>query len=427
MPIEIVHAYGFLKKACAEINRDRGALDEKKAAAIVQACEELTEGKFDDEFPLRVWQTGSGTQTHMNVNEVIANRATELLGGDFTKEKLVHPNDDVNMAQSSNDTFPTAMRIASVSAMQKGLVPSLSRLRESLHEKMVAFDDIVKIGRTHLQDATPLTLGQEFSGYVAMLDAAKEQIESAKGWCAQLPIGGTAVGTGINAPRDFDEKVVEKLNGYFEGLAAFEPQPNKFHGLTAHDAETFTSGALKALAANLMKIANDIRWMASGPRCGLGEITIPANEPGSSIMPGKVNPTQAEMVTMVAVQVTGNDTAIGFAASQGNFELNVFKPVIAYNLLQSIRLLGDAMESFAIRCVDGISPRLEKIEYYLRNSLMLVTALNAHIGYEKAAKIAKTAYEENLTLKEAALKLGYLSEEEFDRWVDPLKMVGKGV
>ncbi len=427
MPIEIVHAYGFLKKACAEINRDRGALDEKKAAAIVQACEELTEGKFDDEFPLRVWQTGSGTQTHMNVNEVIANRATELLGGDFTKEKLVHPNDDVNMAQSSNDTFPTAMRIASVSAMQKGLVPSLSRLRESLHEKMVAFDDIVKIGRTHLQDATPLTLGQEFSGYVAMLDAAKEQIESAKGWCAQLPIGGTAVGTGINAPIDFDEKVVEKLNGYFEGLAAFEPQPNKFHGLTAHDAETFTSGALKALAANLMKIANDIRWMASGPRCGLGEITIPANEPGSSIMPGKVNPTQAEMVTMVAVQVTGNDTAIGFAASQGNFELNVFKPVIAYNLLQSIRLLGDAMESFAIRCVDGISPRLEKIEYYLRNSLMLVTALNAHIGYEKAAKIAKTAYEENLTLKEAALKLGYLSEEEFDRWVDPLKMVGKGV
>ncbi|BDY13711.1 class II fumarate hydratase [Hydrogenimonas cancrithermarum] len=427
MPLEIIHAYGFLKKACAEVNHELDTLDEKKADAIAKACDELIAGVLDDHFPLKVWQTGSGTQSHMNVNEVIANRATEILGGDFRKEKLVHPNDDVNMAQSSNDTFPTAMRIAVLSSLKLVLLPALEQLGEALEEKVRAFDNIVKIGRTHLQDATPLTLGQEFSGYVAMMDAAKMQIEEAMGWCAQLPIGGTAVGTGINAPKDFDKRVVERVNSYFNGTLTFAVQPNKFHGLTSHDAETVTSGVLKALAANLMKIANDIRWMASGPRCGIGEITIPANEPGSSIMPGKVNPTQVEMVTMVAVQVMGNDAAIGFAASQGNFELNVFKPVIASNLLHSIRLLGDAMRSFATRCVEGIEPNREKIEAHLHNSLMLVTALNEHIGYEKAAQIAKKAYEENLTLKEAVLALGYLSAEAFDRWVDPLKMVGKVV
>jgi fumarate hydratase class II len=425
MPLEIIHSYGFLKKACAEVNRDLGALDQAKADAIVKACDELIMGVLDDHFRLKVWQTGSGTQSHMNVNEVIANRATEIMGGDFRREKLVHPNDDVNMAQSSNDTFPTVMRIATLSSLKLVLLPALEQLREALDEKVKAFHDIVKIGRTHLQDATPLTLAQEFSGYVAMLDAAKAQLDEAMGWCAQLPIGGTAVGTGINAPKDFDKRVVERLNSYFNGALTFAVQPNKFHGLTGHDAETVTSGVLKALAANLMKIANDIRWMASGPRCGIGEITIPANEPGSSIMPGKVNPTQAEMVTMVAVQVMGNDAAIGFAASQGNFELNVFKPVIACNLLQSIRLLSDAMQSFSTRCIEGIEPNREKIEAWLRNSLMLVTVLNEHIGYEKATKIVKKAYEENLTLKEAALALKYLSEDEFEQWVDPLKMVGK--
>jgi fumarate hydratase class II len=427
MPYEIIHAYGFLKKACAEVNRDRGVLDPTKAEAIIQACEELIQGRFDDQFPLKVWQTGSGTQSHVNVNEVIANRATEILGGNFREEKRVHPNDDVNIAQSSNDTFLSAMRIAFLSSLKFVLFPSLDLLRDSLKEKSESFDDVIKIGRTHLQDATPLTFGQEFSGYVAMLDSAKEQIVSAMKWCSQLPIGGTAVGTGVNAPKDFGEKVVEKLNSYFGGLLHFSLHPNSFHGLTGHDAEVITSGALKALASNLMKIANDIRWMASGPRCGIGEIAIPSNEPGSSIMPGKVNPTQAEMVTMVAVQVMGNDATIGFAASQGNFELNVFKPLIAYNMLQSIRLLSDAMASFAERCVDGIELNLDQIKDYLSNSLMLVTVLNEKIGYDKSAEIAKLAYEKSMTLKEAALELGYVTEEEFDEWVDPLKMVGKGV
>jgi len=424
IPKELIKAFGFLKKACAEVNAQRGALDKNRADAIMSACDDVISSKLEGEFPLKVWQTGSGTQTNMNVNEVIANRATQILGGDFRKEKLVHPNDDVNMSQSSNDTFPTAMRIAEVFSVHSILLPAIDVLHKSLLKKQEEFKDIVKIGRTHLQDATPLTLGQEFSGYASMLELATAQIKDALVYCSQLPIGGTAVGTGLNAPADFDEKVSRKLNEYFDGKLSFSGQKNKFHGLTGHDAEVVLSGAIKALSANLMKIANDIRWMASGPRCGIGELTIPVNEPGSSIMPGKVNPTQTEMVTMVATQILGNDATIGFAASQGNFELNVFKPVIIYNLLQSIHLISDAMQSFSKRLVVGIEPNRDKIDNFLHNSLMLVTALNSHIGYEKAAKIAKKAYADNSTLKEVALELGYLSEDEFDKWVEPSKMIG---
>jgi fumarate hydratase class II len=422
MPLEVVYGFANLKKACALVNNELGRLDDQKTEAITNACDIVLSGELDDNFPLVVWQTGSGTQSNMNMNEVVANKATELLGGDFTKEKLVHPNDDVNKGQSSNDTYPTGMRIAEVVAVTDNLLPALDQLKATLEAKAKAFDDIVKIGRTHLQDATPLTLGQEISGYVAMLETNKRQIEDALKYVRELAIGGTAVGTGLNSHPEFSEKVAAQLNSFMAKDYGFVSQPNKFHALTGHDAEVVLSGALKALAANLMKIANDVRWLASGPRCGLGEIEIPANEPGSSIMPGKVNPTQAEALTMVAVQVMGNDAAVGFAASQGNFELNVFKPVIAYNVLQSIRLLSDAMRSFDTNCAVGIEPIKEKIDKFLNDSLMLVTALNPYIGYENAAKIAKTAHANGTTLKEEAINLGLLTAEEFDKYVRPEEM-----
>jgi len=423
MPMEVVYGFANLKKACALVNNELGRLEDDKSDAIVKACDSVLAGELDDNFPLVVWQTGSGTQSNMNMNEVVANKATELLGGDFTKEHLVHPNDDVNKGQSSNDTYPTGMRIAEVVAVTDNLIPALKQLKGTLEAKSKAFSDIVKIGRTHLQDATPLTLGQELSGYVAMLETNLKQIEDALVYCRELAIGGTAVGTGLNSHPEFSQRVAAQLNSFMEKDYGFISQPNKFHALTGHDAEVVLSGALKALAANLMKIANDIRWLASGPRCGLGEIEIPANEPGSSIMPGKVNPTQAEAITMVAVQVMGNDAAVGFAASQGNFELNVFKPVIAYNILQSVRLLADSMRSFDVNCAVGIQPIEEKIEKFLNDSLMLVTALNPYIGYENAAKIAKTAHANGTTLKEEAINLGFLSAEEFDRYVQPQEMI----
>ena len=423
MPMEVVYGFANLKKACALVNNEVGRLEDDKTNAIVKACDTVLSGELDDNFPLVVWQTGSGTQSNMNMNEVVANKATEILGGDFTKEHLVHPNDDVNKGQSSNDTYPTGMRIAEVVAVTDNLIPALKQLKATLEAKSKAFADIVKIGRTHLQDATPLTLGQELSGYVAMLETNLKQIEDALVYCRELAIGGTAVGTGLNSHPEFSERVAAQLNKFMEKDYGFVSQPNKFHALTGHDAEVVLSGALKALAANLMKIANDVRWLASGPRCGIGEISIPANEPGSSIMPGKVNPTQAEAITMVAVQVMGNDAAVGFAASQGNFELNVFKPVIAYNILQSVRLLADSMRSFDVNCAVGIEPIEEKIEKFLNDSLMLVTALNPYIGYENAAKIAKTAHANGTTLKEEAVKLGFLTEEEFDKYVQPQDMI----
>jgi fumarate hydratase class II len=423
MPMEVVYGFANLKKACALVNNELGRLEDDKTNAIVKACDTVLSGELDDNFPLVVWQTGSGTQSNMNMNEVVANKATEILGGDFTKEHLVHPNDDVNKGQSSNDTYPTGMRIAEVVAVTDNLIPALKQLKGTLEAKSKAFADIVKIGRTHLQDATPLTLGQELSGYVAMLETNLKQIEDALVYCRELAIGGTAVGTGLNSHPEFSQRVAAQLNSFMEKDYGFVSQPNKFHALTGHDAEVVLSGALKALAANLMKIANDIRWLASGPRCGIGEISIPANEPGSSIMPGKVNPTQAEAITMVAVQVMGNDAAVGFAASQGNFELNVFKPVIAYNILQSVRLLADSMRSFDVNCAVGIEPIEEKIEKFLNDSLMLVTALNPYIGYENAAKIAKTAHANGTTLKEEAVKLGFLTEEEFDKYVQPQEMI----
>jgi fumarate hydratase class II len=423
MPIEVVYGFANLKKACALVNQELARLDDAKTSAISQACESILAGELDDNFPLVVWQTGSGTQSNMNVNEVVANRAIEFLGGDFIKDKLVHPNDDVNKGQSSNDTYPTGMRIAEVVAVTDDLIPALEQLKVTLESKAKAFDDIVKIGRTHLQDATPLTLGQEISGYVAMLETNLRQINDALVYCRELAIGGTAVGTGLNSHPEFSQRVVVQLNRFMAKNYGFVSQPNKFHALTGHDAEVVLSGALKALAANLMKIANDIRWLASGPRCGIGEISIPANEPGSSIMPGKVNPTQAEAITMVAVQVMGNDTTVGIAASQGNFELNVFKPVIAYNILQSTKLLADAMRSFDTNCAVGIEPICDNIEKFLNDSLMLVTALNPHIGYENAAKIAKTAHANGTTLKVEAVALGLLTAEEFDKYVKPEDMI----
>ncbi|MCB4759522.1 MAG: class II fumarate hydratase [Sulfurovum sp.] len=423
MPMEVVYGFANLKKVCALVNNKLGRLEDDKTEAIRKACDSVLSGELDDHFPLVVWQTGSGTQSNMNMNEVIANKATEILGGDFTKEYLVHPNDDVNKGQSSNDTYPTGMRIAEVVAVTDNLIPALKQLKGTLETKSKAFEDIVKIGRTHLQDATPLTLGQEISGYVAMLETNLKQIEDALVYVKELAIGGTAVGTGLNSHPKFSEDVATQLNCCMEKNYGFISQPNKFHALTGHDAEVVLSGALKALAANLMKIANDVRWLSSGPRCGVGEISIPANEPGSSIMPGKVNPTQAEAITMVAVQVMGNDATVGFAASQGNFELNVFKPVIAYNILQSVRLLADSMRSFDTNCVVGIEPIEEKIEKFLNDSLMLVTALNPYIGYENAAKIAKTAHTNGTTLKEEAVKLGLLTEEEFEKYVQPKEMI----
>ena len=421
MPLKLIYAFARLKKACASVNQGLGKLDKDKATAIVQACEEILDGRHDEEFPLSVWQTGSGTQSNMNCNEVIANRATQILGGDFTKEKLVHPNDHVNMSQSSNDTFPTAMHISAVLAVEDELIPALVKLRQTLHSKSEQFRDIVKIGRTHLQDATPLTLGQEISGWVAMLETNRIQLVEASTHVRELAIGGTAVGTGLNAHPEFSERVAAAVAS--DTGKEFISASNKFQALTSHDALAFASGALKALAANLMKIGNDVRWLASGPRCGIGEISIPANEPGSSIMPGKVNPTQSEALTMVACQVIGNDTTVAFAASQGNFELNVFKPVIAYNFLQSTQLLADAMCSFNDNCAIGIEPVMEKIHHNLHNSLMLVTALNPHIGYENAARIAKTAFADNVTLKESAIKLGLLTSEQFDQYVIPEEMV----
>lgn len=422
MPVNLISAFAVLKRSLAVVNNRLGKLDEQKCEAVTKACDEILAGQLEGQFPLAIWQTGSGTQTNMNLNEVIANRATEILGGDFRMERLIHPNDHVNMSQSSNDTFPTAMHIAAVIAVEDDLLPAISVLRDTLAAKSEEFSGIVKIGRTHLQDATPLTLGQEFSGYVAMLDTNVRQITEAVEHVRELAIGGTAVGTGLNAHPKLSVMAAEEISK-FTGKK-FKSASNKFQALTSHDALTGASGSLKALAANMMKIANDIRWLASGPRCGIGELEIPENEPGSSIMPGKVNPTQAEAVTMVACQVFGNDATIGFAASQGNFELNVFKPVIIYNFLQSVKLLSDAMLSFNEHCAVGIKANRDKIDHNLRNSLMLVTALNPHIGYDKAAKIAKTAHADRSTLKEAAVKLGFLTEEQFDEYVVPENMTG---
>lgn len=423
MPKKIIEGFAYLKKACAIVNKKLDKLDDSKTDAICVACDEVIKGKLYDEFPLVVWQTGSGTQSNMNINEVIASRATEILGKDFRVEKLIHPNDDVNKAQSSNDTFPTAMRIAFVLDIQDRLIPAINILKTTFENKSKEFENIVKIGRTHLQDATPLTLGQEISAYVDMLEKALNQIDDSMKYLVELAIGGTAVGTGLNSHPDFSPMVCEVLNTLTNTKYPFKSHPNKFHALTAHDAEVVLSGVLTALASNLMKIANDIRWLSSGPRCGIGELNIPENEPGSSIMPGKVNPTQSEAMTMVAVQVMGNNTTIGIAASQGNFELNVFKPVIALNILQSIRLLSDTMIAFNDNCAVGIEPNLVNINKYLNDSLMLVTALNPYIGYEKAALIAKTAHKNGTTLKQEAVNLGILSQEEFDSYVKPENMI----
>ncbi|RXK06091.1 class II fumarate hydratase [Halarcobacter bivalviorum] len=422
MPSEIIEGFSFLKKACAIVNYKLERLDKKKCEAIKEACDEVIEKKLEGNFPLVVWQTGSGTQSNMNMNEVVANRATEILGSDFRKEKLVHPNDDVNKGQSSNDTYPTAMRISFVLELQKQLIPAIKTLKKTFKKKSKEFNNIVKIGRTHLQDATPLTLGQELSAYVDMLNKALEQIDDSMKYICELAIGGTAVGTGLNSHPEFSQMVCKVLNKQTKTKYKFKSHPNKFHALTAHDGEVVLSGALNALASNLMKIANDIRWLASGPRCGIGELNIPENEPGSSIMPGKVNPTQSEAMTMVAVQVMGNHTTVSVSASQGNFELNVFKPVIAYNILQSIKLLSDTMLAFNDKCAVGIEPNKKNIEKYLNDSLMLVTALNPYIGYENAALIAKTAHKNGTTLKEEAIKLKLLSEEEFDKYVKPEEM-----
>ena len=420
MPRELIRAMGILKKAAALVNRDLGKLPEEKCRLMVQAADEVIEGKLDAHFPLRIWQTGSGTQSNMNANEVISNRAIEIAGGQMGSKKPIHPNDDVNMSQSSNDTFPTAMHIAAATQVDSKLIPAVQRLRDALDLKRIEFQDIVKIGRTHLQDATPLTLGQEFSGYVAMLEGDLDRLRTVLPGLRALAIGGTAVGTGLNAHPEFAERAARKI-AELTGQP-FTSHPNKFASLAAHDELVMASGALKTLAASLMKIANDIRWLASGPRCGLGELTLPENEPGSSIMPGKVNPTQPEALTMVCVQVMGNDAAIGFAGSQGNFELNVFKPVIIFNFLNSVRLLGDACRSFVEHCVEGIEANREQIEDYVKNCLMLVTALNPKIGYDNAAKIAKTAHREGISLREATLKLGLLSAEEFDVTVVPARM-----
>lgn len=419
MPRELIRAFGILKKAAALVNLELGKLPEEKARLIVQAADEVIAGKLDAHFPLRVWQTGSGTQTNMNVNEVIANRAIELAGGQLGSKKPIHPNDDVNMSQSSNDTFPTAMHIAAAEQMH-ALIPEVERLRAAIEAKARQFADVVKIGRTHLQDATPLTVGQEMSGWASLLERDVQRLKQTLDGLYDLAIGGTAVGTGLNTHPEFAERAAAKI-AELTGLP-FRSHPNKFAALSAHDEIVFASGALKTLAASLMKIANDIRWLASGPRAGLGELILPENEPGSSIMPGKVNPTQCEAMTMVAVQVMGNDAAIGFAGSQGNFELNVFKPVMIYNLLHSIRLLRDACHNFVDYCVAGIELNRERIAEHVRNSLMLVTALNPYIGYDNAAKIAKHAHKRGISLREAAIELGLLTGEEFDRYVKPEEM-----
>lgn len=417
IPQEIIHAFAVLKKAAALANCKLGNLDARRANAIAAACDEILAGKLDDEFPLVVWQTGSGTQSNMNVNEVVAARANALLG-----EKLVHPNDHVNKSQSSNDTFPTAMHIAALTATEDHVLPALDGLAATFERLSAEYADVIKVGRTHLQDATPLTLGQEISGWSSSLRRDERMIRGAMEGVRELALGGTAVGTGLNALPAFGETVAQEISALTG--KRFVTAPNKFHALTSKDELVYLHGAFKALAADLMKIANDVRLLASGPRCGIGELLIPENEPGSSIMPGKVNPTQCEAMTMVAVQVMANDVAVGMAASQGNFELNVFMPVCIYNFLQSARLLGDVMRSFELRCARGIKPNREKIQAYLDESLMLVTALNPHIGYENAAKVAKTAFAEGITLREAAVRLGFLTAEAFDQIVRPEKMVG---
>ena len=419
MPREMIRAFGVLKKACALVNHDLGKLSGDKLKLIVQACDEVIEGKLDEHFPLRVWQTGSGTQTNMNANEVISNRAIELAGGVLGSKKPIHPNDDVNMSQSSNDTFPTAMHIAAAEEMNK-LIPEVRKVHEAIAAKAEEFKDVVKIGRTHLQDATPLTVGQEMSGWASLLERDIDRMKETLPGLYDLAIGGTAVGTGLNAHAEFGERAAKRISE-LTGLP-FKSHPNKFAALSAHDEIVFCSGALKTLAASLMKIANDIRWLASGPRCGLGELIIPENEPGSSIMPGKVNPTQSEAMTMVAVQVMGNDAAIGFAGSQGNFELNVFKPVMIHNLLHSIRLIHDACHGFVEYCIAGLGVNREQIEHHLRDSLMLVTALNPHIGYDNSAKIAKNAHKKGISLRESAIELGLLAGEKFDELVKPEEM-----
>jgi len=419
MPREMIRALGILKKAAALVNNELGKLPADKAKLIAQAADEVISGKLDEHFPLRIWQTGSGTQTNMNANEVISNRAIEIAGGVMGSKSPVHPNDDVNMSQSSNDTFPTAMYIAAAEQLNK-LIPEIQKVHDAIAAKAEEFKDVVKIGRTHLQDATPLTVGQEMSGWANLLSRDIERLKMAMPGLLDLAIGGTAVGTGINSHPEFGDRAAKKI-AELTGLP-FKSHPNKFAALSAHDEIIFASGALKTLAASLMKIANDIRWLASGPRCGLGELILPENEPGSSIMPGKVNPTQSEAMTMVAVQVFGNDAAITFAGSQGNFELNVFKPVMIHNLLHSIRLLHDASHGFVEYCISGIEINREQIDKNLKGSLMLVTALNPHIGYDKAAKVAKNAHKKGISLRDSAIELGFLSGEEFDKYVNPEEM-----
>ncbi|AMO49288.1 fumarase, class II [Kosakonia oryzendophytica] len=422
MPVSLIHALALTKRAAAKVNQDLGLLPAEKAGAIIAAADEVLEGKHPDEFPLAIWQTGSGTQSNMNMNEVLANRGSEILGGVRGMARKIHPNDDVNKSQSSNDVFPTAMHVAAVIAVREHLLPQLQVLKQTLSEKSIAFADIVKIGRTHLQDATPLTLGQEISGWVAMLEHNLKHIELNLPHLGELALGGTAVGTGLNTHPEYARRVAEELANITR--QPFITAPNKFEALATCDALVQMHGALKGLAASLMKIANDVRWLASGPRCGIGEIAIPENEPGSSIMPGKVNPTQCEAMTMLCAQVLGNDVAVNIGGASGNFELNVFRPLVIHNFLQSVRLLADGMESFNAHCAVGIEPNRERIDQLLNESLMLVTALNTHIGYDKAAEIAKKAHKEGLTLKASALALGYLTEAEFDSWVRPESMVG---
>lgn len=422
MPPELIRALALTKRAAAKVNVDLGLLPAERGAAIIAAADEVLAGKHPDAFPLAVWQTGSGTQSNMNMNEVLANRASEILGGERGMARRVHPNDDVNKSQSSNDVFPTAMHVAAVIAVREHLLPSLNELRQTLAQKADAFKDIVKIGRTHLQDATPLTLGQEISGWVAMLDHNLKHIDYCQPHLAELALGGTAVGTGLNTHPEYAVRVAKALADFTR--QPFVTAPNKFEALATCDALVHAHGALKGLASSLMKIANDVRWLASGPRCGIGELSIPENEPGSSIMPGKVNPTQCEAVTMLCCQVLGNDVAVNIGGASGNFELNVYRPMVIHNFLQSVRLLADGMESFKEHCAVGIEPNRDRISQLLNESLMLVTALNTHIGYDKAAEIAKKAHKEGLTLKASALKLGYLTEDEFDAWVRPEDMVG---
>jgi fumarate hydratase class II len=421
MPLALVKALVLVKKAAARVNVENGTLPKDKGAAIERAADEVLSGAHDDEFPLIVWQTGSGTQTNMNVNEVLANRASELMGGERGEARKVHPNDDVNKGQSSNDVFPTAMHVAAAQALVRAVLPQVKALRDALHVKSGAFREIVKIGRTHLQDATPVTLGQEFSGYVSQLDHALAHLEDTLPHVYELALGGTAVGTGMNAPKGYAERVAKEIAS-LTGLP-FTSAPNKFEALAANDALVHAHGALKGLAASLFKIANDVRWLASGPRSGLGELLIPENEPGSSIMPGKVNPTQCEAMTMLCAQVMGNDVAVSVGGASGNFELNVYKPLIIHGFLQSGRLLADGCKSFREHCAEGIEPNRARIQENLERSLMLVTALNPHIGYDNAAKIAKKAHQEGTTLKQAALSLGLLTAEQFDQWVRPERMV----